>query len=317
MFWWKKRNEGFEWRDYVRTTILVRREHRRQKLKDVQEAAAANVKKAGKRSVEASASGARNAGRAVWHHSRAAAGTLAAWGGQAGRSAASGSANAARWMAASAGALGQGAGRLGQRAGQPLAPVLDPLLSFLRQPGARLALAAVALVTALGAAYRTWGFGFDADARLAAVVAVVTAALLLLAVLTDPRRAPRTRDRDSLLTRLGAKGRDAFAAGSRSRTLNSELPPRLWSPCAPLRAFGTCFLTPRPVGRPHRRPPARCPKPIRRNWKAAPLPSPARRIAGNILALDGIEAPGLRPASRQCTHGKAERETHTHTHTHT
>jgi endonuclease YncB( thermonuclease family) len=300
LFWWKKRNEGFEWRDYVRTTILVRREHRRQKLKDVQEAAAANVKKAGKRSVEASASGARNAGRAVWHHSRAAAGTLAAWGGQAGRSAASGSANAARWMAASAGALGQGAGRLGQRAGQPLAPVLDPLLSFLRQPGARLALAAVALVTALGAAYRTWGFGFDADARLAAVVAVVTAALLLLAVLTDPRRAPRTRDRDSLLTRLGAKGRDAFT--SRQPFSDSRFRIAAASLVAVCAIAGLWYVLPHSATSWSTSPTTTgaLPEtdPSKLEGRAVAVTGDRLRIAGNILALDGIEAP---EASQQCT----------------
>ncbi len=208
MFWWKKRNEGFEWRDYVRTTILVRREHRRQKLKDVQEAAAANVKKAGKRSVEASVSGARNAGqRRLACMAEPQLARWRRWGGYAGRSAAS--------RIGERRALDGGIGRRTRPASRKTGPTRRAAARarprsasdrFLGQPGARLALAALAILTALGAAYRTWGFGFDADARLAAVVSVVSAALLLVAYLTDPRRAPSMRDRDGLLTRLGAKG---------------------------------------------------------------------------------------------------------------
>lgn len=300
MVWWRKKNEGFEWRDYVRTTILVRREHRRQKLKDVQEAAAANVKKAGKRSVEASASGARNAGRAIWHHGRAAAGTLAAWGGQAGRSAASGSGSAARWIAASAGALGQGAGRLGQRAGKPLAPVLDPLLSFLRKPGARLALAAVAILTALGAAYRTWGFGFDTDARLAAFIAIVSAALLALAVFTDPRRALMMRDRDSLLTRLGAKGRNAFT--SRQPFSSPMVRMAAVSLAAVCAIAGLWYVLP-PSATTWSTPPTTTgalpeADPSKLEGRAVAVTGDKLRIAGNLVALDGIEAP---EASQQCT----------------
>ena len=39
MFGWRKRNQGFEWRQYVRTTILVRRQQRREKLDEVRQAA--------------------------------------------------------------------------------------------------------------------------------------------------------------------------------------------------------------------------------------------------------------------------------------
>lgn len=300
MVWWRKKNEGFEWRDYVRTTILVRREHRRQRLKDVQHAAAANVKKAGKRSVEAGVSGARNAGSAAWRHTRAAAGTLAAWSGQAGRRAASGTASAARWMSASAGALGQRVGRLGERAGKPLAPVLDPLLSFLGRPGARLALAAVAVLTGLGAAYRTWGFGFDADARLAAFVAVVSAALLALAFLTDPRRAPMMRDRDSLLTRLGAKGRNAIA--SRQPFSSPKARMAAVSLAAVCAVAGLWYVLPQSTS-PRTTPPdttGALPEadPSKLEGRAVAVTGDKLRIAGNLLALDGIEAP---EPSQPCT----------------
>jgi endonuclease YncB( thermonuclease family) len=298
--WWRKKNDGFEWRDYVRTTILVRREHRRQRLKDVQGAAAANVKKAGKRSVEAGVSGSRKAASAVWHHGRAAAGTLSAWGGEAGRRAASGTASAARWTSAAASALGERAGRMGQRAGKPLAPVLDPLFSFLDQTGTRVALAAVAVLTGLGAAYRTWGFGFDADARLAAIFSVVSTFLLLIAVLRDPRRQPLIRDRDSLLTRLGARGRTALASR-----------PQILRPTAGIIAASVAVLctlaaiwhvlpssTTSTTSPPDTTGALPDVDPSKLEGRAVAVTGDRLRIAGTLVTLDGIEAP--EPA-QQCT----------------
>ena len=47
MFGWRKRNDGFEWRDYVRTTILVRRKKRRDRVGEAANAAVENLKAAG------------------------------------------------------------------------------------------------------------------------------------------------------------------------------------------------------------------------------------------------------------------------------
>jgi endonuclease YncB( thermonuclease family) len=44
MFGWRRRSEGFEWREYVRTTILVRRADRQRRLDDARLAAIAKVK---------------------------------------------------------------------------------------------------------------------------------------------------------------------------------------------------------------------------------------------------------------------------------
>ena len=62
MFFWRKRNEGFEWREYVRTTILVRRQERRQKLHDAKDAAVFGVKQAGRSSWHMIAAGSIRAG---------------------------------------------------------------------------------------------------------------------------------------------------------------------------------------------------------------------------------------------------------------
>lgn len=47
MFGWRKKRDGFEWHDYVRTTILVRRAKRRQKVDDARAAAVDGLKDAG------------------------------------------------------------------------------------------------------------------------------------------------------------------------------------------------------------------------------------------------------------------------------
>jgi endonuclease YncB( thermonuclease family) len=57
LFGWGKRNEGFEWREYVRTTILVRRADRQKRLDDARLAALAKVKDAKDRGVHAGIAG--------------------------------------------------------------------------------------------------------------------------------------------------------------------------------------------------------------------------------------------------------------------
>ena len=59
MLGWRKRNDGFEWRDYVRTTILVRRKHRRDRVGEARKAAVENLKAAGQRGAVAGAEGAK------------------------------------------------------------------------------------------------------------------------------------------------------------------------------------------------------------------------------------------------------------------
>ncbi len=57
LFGWRKRSEGFEWREYVRTTILVRRADRQKRLDDARLAALAKVKDAKDRGVHAGLAG--------------------------------------------------------------------------------------------------------------------------------------------------------------------------------------------------------------------------------------------------------------------
>lgn len=61
MAWWKRKNDGFVWREYVRTTVLVRRDQRRKQIEDIKVAAIEGAKEAGRKSVELGAEGAKRA----------------------------------------------------------------------------------------------------------------------------------------------------------------------------------------------------------------------------------------------------------------
>jgi endonuclease YncB( thermonuclease family) len=58
MFGWRRKNDGFEWHKYVRTTIKLRREDRRARLLDAKEVAADGLRYAGRVGVSAGSSGA-------------------------------------------------------------------------------------------------------------------------------------------------------------------------------------------------------------------------------------------------------------------
>ena len=53
MFGWYKRNDGFEWREYVRTTILARRRDRRERVGRAAKDAVQNLKTPGTRGATA------------------------------------------------------------------------------------------------------------------------------------------------------------------------------------------------------------------------------------------------------------------------
>ena len=67
MFTWRKKPDGFEWHEYIRTTILVRRKARRQKAVDARRAAGEQMQAAG----VALVAGSRAAGGAAWQGARA------------------------------------------------------------------------------------------------------------------------------------------------------------------------------------------------------------------------------------------------------
>ncbi len=70
MFGWRKRNDGFEWHKYVRTTIKLRREARRDKAERLKDEAAARVAAAGVAAGKAAQAGARQLGAGSQHAAR-------------------------------------------------------------------------------------------------------------------------------------------------------------------------------------------------------------------------------------------------------
>ena len=96
MFGWRRRNDGFEWRKYVRTTIALRRQARRDKAEQLRAQAADGMKKAGAKAGAAARQGARQLG----------AGSRIAAAGAAG-----GLGRALGWLARSAGASARALGR--------------------------------------------------------------------------------------------------------------------------------------------------------------------------------------------------------------
>lgn len=294
VLWWRKRDEGFEWRDYVRTTILVRREQRRQRVKDVKDAAAAQVKEAGKRGLDAGVAGVKKAGSGLGHGIGALGRASVAGLGRAGRAIGSGAVRAGR-VAGSAGAgaasgLWNAGASAARHVGAPAAPLLDPLFTYLRDPVRKLVLAVITVLLGLGAAYRTWSFGFDTDAIVAAVLFAVTTVLTLAVVLGDPDRRRATGARNSLLHRLGVHEFElprarippraaGFAAVAAAAVLAVGTAAYFFAP--PLSSRSELAAT---TARPER-------DPSKLEGRAVAVTGDRLRVAGTLVVLDGIEAP--------------------------
>ena len=79
---WGRRNDGFEWQKYVRTTIKLRREERKQKIDELRDLAAEGARAAGRQGMAAGRQG-MAAGRqgiaASRHRFRRALDRSAAW----------------------------------------------------------------------------------------------------------------------------------------------------------------------------------------------------------------------------------------------
>lgn len=79
MFGWRKKTDGFVWNEYVKTTILHRREQRRQRIEDMREAAVDGLKEAGRQGVAIGVAGANAAGRGASRSFNTAADTIGDW----------------------------------------------------------------------------------------------------------------------------------------------------------------------------------------------------------------------------------------------
>ena len=151
MFGWGKRNDGFEWREYVRTTVLVRRGQRRQRIEEAREAARDGMKQAGQRGAAFGRSGALSLRRLL----------------------ASGASRAARfphWLAARAGPLAA-------PWAESLLARLERLPHVLRHPSVNRPLLFIAAIAGLGGLIRIAGTGLQTKPLIA--LAIAAFALLL------------------------------------------------------------------------------------------------------------------------------------------
>ena len=194
----RKSNDGFEWHKYVRTTIKLKREQRRQRVLDARRAAVHQAGAAG----AALAAGSRAAGAAAWDGAKAGAGAAGL---------------------AAAGLMSTLA-TLAGLAFERLVIWSQPLLAALARPniGGPIALAgAIALGSGIGR-YRSVGLDREAALTLAIGVVLLIASLPLLSSLTGirmPRLPAVNMSQRSVLTALAvgiaAIGLAWFASGGR------------------------------------------------------------------------------------------------------
>lgn len=285
MLKWRRRNEGFEWREYVRTTILVRRKNREQRAKEIGAAAVDQLKNAGREGLRASAAGALSAGTGL----RAGLAVATAWSISSLRAAAT---SVIPLVAAVGRLIRRTAHLMTTKASQSFGPYVEPLLAPLRRPGIELALRIAAPISGLAAAYRAHAFGFDADAAVAAFFSAITAALAIL-LWTTSRKA-RDREALGLLDQIGDKlvllpGFDRLYPRQATLTAGALL-------C--LGVFAAWVVSSTAAVTPGRAPP----KPPTRQAAGAPslatsrligrataLSSSSLRVAGTTVHLDAME----------------------------
>ena len=210
MFGWRKRNDGFEWRDYVRTTILVRRKKRRDRVGEAANAAVENLKAAGIRGAAAGAGGAKAVGRGAVNVGQQGAVLGAASAKAMGRGAVhygyQGAVMSAAGAKLAAGKLRAGlpvAGNYLQRfgagliaaiayvfavlrtiggiIGDYLGPAFAPLGRILRQPTIRLPLLIAGAVALAGGIIRVYANGFERDTWIALLIGIGLLGALALA----------------------------------------------------------------------------------------------------------------------------------------
>lgn len=183
-FWplrfWRKRNEGFEWHDYVRTTILLRRQDRRKKVEDVKAAAMEQVKESGRQGLDLAASGIgavvqrlstalRWTGGHLWQALAFAGTTLTTALSLAGGTA-----------AGAVSAVGRRLGPAAARGASGLRTLIQPLADVLGRPALARAFAMAAALATLVAGVRLVRFGVDRDTVILGAVAVTALALFLI-----------------------------------------------------------------------------------------------------------------------------------------
>lgn len=181
MLGWRRKRDGFEWHDYVRTTILLRRAKRRQKVDDAAAAAVHGLKDAGAAAAHglneakgAAAEGLRRAGELGQEIGTSGIGITASvmqrlWFA------------VRRFLAVARTSGVAGARILAARSAQLLGAMISPLLARLSDRRTRTIVGAVGVAACIAVAYRIWAVGFDTRAVFAALLALLTLGPALVA----------------------------------------------------------------------------------------------------------------------------------------
>ncbi len=175
--WRQKKNDDFEWHKYVRTTIKLRREQRRETVEQVKKSAASGAKSAARRMVN-------------FGHDTAvrSADWLVALSGATWRAAIAG----ANWVLNMIGAVASWTSRAALKLLRAIGPSLRkiwhfirfvsgkiatviatgaaPVLALLSRPMIRAPLGLVGVLAGTAALWRWFGYGFDAQAKIALMV---------------------------------------------------------------------------------------------------------------------------------------------------
>jgi endonuclease YncB( thermonuclease family) len=295
MFGWRKRKDGFEWHKYVRTTILVRREHRRRRLDDAREAAAEGLKAVQNKA----AKGLSEAGQ-VAAEGLKAAGSRGADIGRAGLASASRGASGA--LSALATLPARVAATLGPRLG-PVVARLAPLGEWLRLPAVTAPLAVVAVGSAVSGIGRVISFGLDSDAVTALAVAACALALVVvprsfgggLIAAGDGGDATRGGVTRRALGRLAPSGQGAVGAAALAGV--GLLAWAQFGPPVSTTADPTAASERGNAG-------SRAGRHGALAGRALAIGGDRLRIAGTMVRLDGVEAPDR---NQSCTRASGKR----------
>jgi endonuclease YncB( thermonuclease family) len=294
VFRWRKRNEEFEWREYVRTTILFRRNERRKRVEEAKAAAAFGVKQAGHRGAHAVAEHSKTAGRylavatawlfrAMMRFGRWSAAAIARAAAQSAQAASSVLSRVGPNASRAAGV----AGPVLSQAGARLIAALMPAWEFLRSPQITLPLVLIALVSALSSGHRFWIHGLDSQAMTSGLVALTALIAIIGSRLATGGGPHPLRAFSLMMNRVGERlvllpGLDRLtprAAGVASLVLLVALTAGSAWFFASRTSFGLSLAS------------IIHSSPLQLEGRATAIAGDTLRLSGSTVVLDGIEAP--------------------------
>ncbi len=301
MLGWRKKRDGFEWHDYVRTTILVRRAKRRQKVDDARAAAVHGLKDARAAAAHgldeakgAAAEGLRRAGemgQAIGASGISATAALMQrlW-------------STIRHLLSVVRTSGSaGLRSLAARTAHSSTMLTAPLIERLSDRRTRTIVGAVGVAALFAVAYRTWAVGFDTRAVFAALLALMTLGPALLS----------ERRRDDVTHRPALRKANVTSAAPPPAPISIKLlrPVVAWGGFAALVVFGIGSLInpkgfqplPSTSAITHT---AATPVPVRPDpestirGRARAISGDTLRVGRTLVKLDHIEAPEI---AQTCT----------------